>query len=279
MSIVFRRALRFVRRHSGTRFGLAVQRIALAVYRESCNPGYSFAENGELRVIEALNAFERDITIFDVGANVGHWSSACIAQLGSRATVYAFEPANRSFNRLRSATQGLKNVHACQIGLSSSECEMDILVSDSIPEKASVEAASATALHAHISDFQGERQRFVRGDGFCEEHGIERINLLKIDTEGHDLKVLLGFERMLGQGRVDAIQFEYNRLNIFTKCMLHDFYSFLNETCTRDGYRIGRVYPRGVCFKQYSTHDENFVDGNFLAVRADLSELIARAGA
>ena len=60
--------------------------------------------------------------------------------------------------------------------------------------------------------------------------------------------------------------------------MLHDFYSFLNETCKRDGFRIGRIYPRGVCFKPYSTHDENFVDGNFLAVRAELTELIARAG-
>ena len=81
---------------------------------------------------------------------------------------------------------------------------------------------------------------------------------------------------MLGRKRIGAIQFEYNRLNIFTKFMLHDFYRFLNETCTRDGYRIGRIYPREVNFKPYSTHDENFVDGNFLAVRVDLTKAIAR---
>lgn len=257
---------------------MAIQRIALAVYRESCNPGYIFDDNGEANVIAAMGAIEGDLMIFDVGANVGHWSSACIATLGSRATVHAFEPTDRSYSRLQSTAQGLPNLHIHQIGLSGEDCEMDIMVSDSTSEKSSVEAASATTLHSQIFDFKGERQRFVRGDGFCTDHGIERISLLKIDTEGHDLEVLRGFEHMLGQGRIDAIQFEYNRLNIFTKRMLHDFYKFLNETCTRDGFRIGRLYPRGVRFKPYSTHDENFVDGNFLAVRAESSELIARIG-
>ena len=37
-------------------------------------------------------------------------------------------------------------------------------------------------------------------DLFCAEHRIERINLLKIDTEGHDLDVIRGASNMLRRG-------------------------------------------------------------------------------
>lgn len=278
MSTILRHVLRHVRKHSGTRIGLAIQRVALAVYRESCNPGYHFADNGELRVLEAFAAAEHPSTVLDVGANHGHWSSSCVALLGKRATVYAFEPSTGAFDRLRSSTRELTNVHPFQIGLSGTDCEMDILVSDSVSEKSSVEAETATTLHAHISDFRRERQRFVRGDGFCLEQGIEHIDLLKVDTEGHDLQVLAGFKSMISRGQVGAIQFEYNRMNIFTKYMLHEFYDYLNNKCTNDGYVIGRIYPKNVGFKPYSVHDENFVDGNFLAIRTGLTDLIARLG-
>jgi len=43
-------------------------------------------------------------------------------------------------------------------------------------------------------------------DNYCEENGIKEIDLLKIDTEGHDLKVLLGASRMLPH--IKYIQFE-----------------------------------------------------------------------
>lgn len=265
-----------IRRFSGTKFGLTIQRIAFAIYRESCNPGYNFAENGESRVIKALNHSTRKVTIFDVGANVGHWSIACINEFGPQAIIYAFEPTSRSFAQLCSATEGMVNVRAKQIGLSSSECEMNIMVSSTTSEKSGVETTKAPELLARISDFQPERQKFVRGDSFCDKHSIEQINFLKIDTEGHDLEVLFGFDAMLRNNKIDVIQFEYNKYNIYTKRLLNDFYRFLNETCTDDGFRIGRLYPSGVYFKAYHPNDENFVDGNILAVRSDLPDLINR---
>ena len=43
----------------------------------------------------------------------------------------------------------------------------------------------------------------------CAEHGIDRVGLLKIDTEGMEGAVLAGCERLLAEQRIDAIQFEY----------------------------------------------------------------------
>ncbi len=189
--------------------------------------------------------------------------------------MYAFEPSNSSFEKLRLNTKDLGNIFPFQMGLSATDCELDILVSDSVPQKSSVEAESAKATSPQIDDYRKERQRFVRGEVFCRDQGLEHIHFLKVDTEGHDLQVLAGFERMIANGSVDVIQFEYNRLNIFTKYTLHDFYNMLNENFTQCGYSIGRIYPSGVLFKSYSVYDENFVDGNFLAVRTALPDLVA----
>ena len=51
MQLIFRRFLGTIQRISGTRFGLFLQKISYAVYRQSCNPGYKFDQNGELNLI------------------------------------------------------------------------------------------------------------------------------------------------------------------------------------------------------------------------------------
>ena len=45
-------------------------------------------------------------------------------------------------------------------------------------------------------------------DQICEAYNLKRVNLLKIDTEGNDFRVLLGSEESIDKGRIDAIIFE-----------------------------------------------------------------------
>jgi FkbM family methyltransferase len=45
-------------------------------------------------------------------------------------------------------------------------------------------------------------------DQICEEYNLKRVNLLKIDTEGNDFRVLLGSEESIDKGSIDAIIFE-----------------------------------------------------------------------
>lgn len=49
-------------------------------------------------------------------------------------------------------------------------------------------------------------------DGFCNENDIGRIDLLKVDTEGSELLVLRGAEKMLSQGRVRFVYIEFSTL-------------------------------------------------------------------
>ena len=46
-------------------------------------------------------------------------------------------------------------------------------------------------------------------DAYCSEVGIDQVDFVKTDTEGHDMAVLLGAERKLTAQKVGIWQFEY----------------------------------------------------------------------
>ena len=274
MGFFFRLFLASIARMSGTRLGFFFQKISYAVYRQSCNPGYKFYQNGELNLIDKLAGEMPSCNIVDVGANVGHWSIACAQKFGSQSVIFAFEPGDLTFKKLESATKMMVNIVPLQVGFSDTNCSLNLVVNCRASEKSSVEQVNLTELAVPAASYQTESHDFVRGDEFFKGRGLRRINFLKIDTEGHDIKVLKGFSEMISDGRVDVIQFEYNRLNIVVKAMLLDFYRLLNVELTTNGYAIGRIYPKGVHFKSYQPSDENFIDGNIVAIRLELKALI-----
>jgi FkbM family methyltransferase len=47
-------------------------------------------------------------------------------------------------------------------------------------------------------------------DEFCQGHGVDRIDVLKIDTEGHELAVLQGARRLLDIGNPMFVYAEFN---------------------------------------------------------------------
>ena len=67
------------------------------------------------------------------------------------------------------------------------------------------------------------------------------ISLLKIDTEGYESEVLKGFRRIIS--RINVIQFEYGKANLFSKYFLKDYFNdYYND------FYIGKLYPNGVDF-------------------------------
>ena len=90
---------------------------------------------------------------------------------------------------------------------------------------------------------------------------IERVLLLKIDVEGHELEVLKGFESYIKEGKVDLIHFEFNKLNVASRIFFKDFWEFLPN------YDLYRMVRDGlVPIKVYDpTHCEIFAYQNIVA--------------
>jgi FkbM family methyltransferase len=107
-----------------------------------------------------------------------------------------------------------------------------------------------------------EEVEVVTVDGYCEGAGIDRLALLKSDAEGHDMQVLRGARGLLGGGRVDLVQFEYNHRWVGARAYLRDAFDYFEPL----GYHLGKVTPRGVeWYDGWDPELETFREANFLA--------------
>ena len=115
----------------------------------------------------------------------------------------------------------------------------------------------------HKGEAEGHHIRLTRLDDFLPERDISRVDLLKIDTEGHEMAVLRGAERAIRSGAVRAIHFEFNEMNVFSRSFFRDFLDFLPE------YRFFRLLPDGlVPLDNYKPLDfELFAYQNIAALR------------
>jgi hypothetical protein len=58
---------------------------------------------------------------------------------------------------------------------------------------------------------------------------LSRIDLLKIDTEGHELEVLHGARKLLAAGLIRVLHIEFNEMNVFSRVFLRDFRELLSR--------------------------------------------------
>jgi FkbM family methyltransferase len=233
---------------------------------------YRFPHNGERFVIDTFRRIKGDsgIVAFDVGAHTGSWTREFLQRLPS-AQIHCFELAPETFNVLQAAVGGRANVHVNRMGLSDGEGELELSY---VPG-----ATTISTLHrATLATTWGLVHESVKvpvtaGARYMTERGIDRVDFLKVDTEGHDLSVLRGFRESLASRPIPLIQFEHGFVHIPAKSLLCGFYEYLTPL----GYAIGRLHPRCVQFKDYDLfEDEQFRMGNYIAVHSSEREL-ARA--
>jgi FkbM family methyltransferase len=229
------------------------------------NFNYDPRTNGEYWFLSRFRAFNPG-TIFDVGANRGEWSEHCARTFPS-AKIHSFEIVPQTAERLKSRTSGIPNVVVNEFGLSDVNGEASISVDRERDWLSSV-VPGAELLHRGLSDRVSGRT--VTGDAYLAQHGIDRIDILKIDVEGAEHRVLKGFARGLANRRITVVQFEYGHLNIFSRSLLLDFYRLLEPL----GFVLGKLYPDGVAFRPWEAHAENFYGPNYVAVLSDRHDII-----
>ena len=133
----------------------------------------------------------RSDTIIDVGANTGVY--ALLAKtVRPNATVIAVEPVLRVFKKMEEnfALNG-GGIHAVRAAMTDHEGE--VILYD-LPESDHVLAVSLNK--EHLSMMKGLRPVPVPARtmaGIAQEHGLARIDLMKIDVETHEPEVLAGF--------------------------------------------------------------------------------------
>jgi FkbM family methyltransferase len=139
----------------------------------------------------------------DIGAHVGFYT-VLAAAANPRAVVYAFEPLAAVFGRLERNIDlnRLSNVVARNEAVGRIDGEADFFhVPGIIPCSSSLSRAFMGAIPGVAST----SVKVVRLDTFAAEHGLGKIDLMKLDTETTEPDVLAGMGGLLPHCRPDII--------------------------------------------------------------------------
>lgn len=219
-------------------------------------------DSGEKNAMSYINRhFEmlNDLTIFDVGANIGHYSVLLKEIFGEKAIIHSFEPSKKTFDKLISNIGDKNKIYLHNFGFGSENTKI-ILYSDS-DESGLASVYKRRLDHFNIDMSKSEQIEIKTLDTFCNDQKIEHIHFLKLDVEGHELKVMEGASKMLKSGAIDFIQFEFGGCNIDSRTFFQDFYYLL-----KDNYKIYRIVKDGLYqINQYKEMYEAFTTTNYLA--------------
>lgn len=233
--------------------------------------GHNTYFSGEEYIINTLikNILKKDPKIiFDVGANVGDYAKTLRTKFPG-AEIYCFEPGPETFNRLVANTKEL-DIHYNNVAVGSSNGTLTLFRGSADGDGAMVTAYKDTL--SYLLTFAGEPNEsitcsMISLDDFCNNKKIQEIDFLKIDVEGHELEVIRGAATMIGENRVNIIQFEFNEFNVFSRSFFYDYYKLLPQ------YKFYRIMPQNKLYPlgEYNSSHEIFRYQNILAINNNLN--------
>lgn len=220
--------------------------------------------SGERRFLDLVLLEKEKPVVFDVGANEGEYA-ASVKSTAPGALIYAFEPHPVTYKKLKAKAAELGFL---SLNLGFSDRRETLTIYDYKEN----DGSSHASLYKGVieENFRSESTshdvELIAVDDFVQEHDVQHIDLLKIDTEGHELKVFQGAGETLRQGKVEFIQFEFNEMNVYSRTFFKDIYDLIGKD-----YAFFRLLPDGMApLGDYSPLlYELFVYQNIAAVRKD----------
>lgn len=236
----------------------------LSLYGMHVGRGGSKDDSGEgiaIQYVAEKLKDEKQVLVFDVGANIGTYAVLLNDELKERGKIFSFEPSQITFKKLQENMKHIPAVSAYNFGMGSEDAVLTLFSNKDASGLASVYHRNLDHLNIDMNKTEAIEIRTV--DGFCKTNHIEHIHFLKIDVEGHEIKVLEGAKLMLNAKQIDFIQFEFGGCNIDSRTYFQDFYYLL-----KDDYQIYRIVRNGLYpIKQYKEIYEAFLTTNYLAER------------
>ena len=217
-----------------------------------------FHSNGELWLLKSVMPYMH--TVFDIGAFRGEWAAEAL-RLNPHIRLHSFEPSQRSFAELRRNLSG-EGVTCNNFGLGARDSRATLYGFEQLGE------GDSLYLRKGLENIKGYTPQNTREeveirtlDDYCSERSIDKIDLIKIDVEGHELAVIQGAKGLFEREAVEMVQFEYGGCYIDSRTLLRDMYEFFEGT----NYTFFLLYPdRLRAVADYDQRLENFQYKNFV---------------
>jgi FkbM family methyltransferase len=136
-------------------------------------------------------------TFFDVGSHIGLLTFG-VARERPDVTIHAFEPnpANAARWRENEQLNGAPSVRLTEAAVSAEPGSVAFWTSPSESSSGLIRPGEAQQDDVTVSA--------VTLDRYCQAHGIDQIDVLKVDVQGHEAAVLAGASDLLARGAIRA---------------------------------------------------------------------------
>ncbi|MBP4140514.1 FkbM family methyltransferase [Flavobacterium sp. P4023] len=162
--------------------------------------------------------------VFDIGMNHGQTLNK-ILEIFPESFVYGFEASKYCFKDLILSYSDKKNVVMNNTAMGDIE---GILKFNEYSWDAMNSFLERSYGKAHIIETYDVNVTTV--DDYCFKNQIAKINLLKSDTEGFELKVLKGAKKMMIENKIQFVLIElFFDLNFFEQSSVGEIFSYLEN--------------------------------------------------
>ncbi len=178
-----------------TRFMMRSSIRATAVGRRTYARMYLAGKHlAERREQELLRRYlAPGMTVFDMGANVGFYTELFSRLVGSAGRVHAFEPDPLCSGILRDRVRRLSNVEVESVALGERAGEATLFCSN--------RDRAETRTHPFEPGVPAEMVRVpvLTVDGYCRSRHVQRLDAVKMDVEGDEVRVLRGMSETMAR--------------------------------------------------------------------------------
>jgi FkbM family methyltransferase len=225
--------------------------------------GDEASSSGERAIFKTLQKeLQPPYCIFDVGSNQGQFLQLALENIETdKFNIHCFEPSHETFVFLQKNSPKDKKIKLNNIGFGKEKGEARLYFDNFGSGLASLTKRKLD--HFSIPFDKSEIVKIDTIDNYCSDNKISRINLLKLDIEGHELEAFMGAEKMFNAKAIDIVTFEFGGCNIDTRTFFQDFWYFFKKI----DMKIFRITPSGYFYpiESYKEVYEQFRTTNFIA--------------
>lgn len=228
----------------------------IAAYAQGKGYGAATMEQ-EVKLLQSLLQTQPKLAI-DIGGNVGNYTAE-LRKRNPALEIHIFEPSATNLKKLTDRFKNDSLVELVPLALSDDAGSATLYSNE--PGSGLGSLTKRKLEHFNIAFDAEETINTVRFEDYWKTTlQSRRLDMVKIDIEGHELTALKGFGGALDATKV--LQFEFGGCNIDTRTYFQDFWYLFKE----QNFDIYRITPLGAeKMTRYRESDEYFATTNYIA--------------
>jgi len=185
--------------------------------------------------------------IFDIGANKGQ-SIDRFLKVSNNAVIHSFEPNIDEFDLLKKKYNTNKNIKLNNIALGEKKRKKYFNVTEHSANSSFLDLKKDTNwIKLRSSQLNIDKENYIKKklevdietlDDYCNQNSIEKIDIVKIDTQGYEEQILIGCKKMIAAQKIDALEIEIVFSSVYEKYVS---FSDIEKYLVPNNYRFSGI--------------------------------------